>query len=69
MEDKKPPQKNALLQYAGIATQLVVGIALGVLLGMWVDKKIGFTLLTWLLPLLIMIGMLVKLVKDTSTKK
>ncbi len=69
--DEKKPHHNPLMQYAGFAAQLVAGLALGVLLGMWVDKKIniGFPVLIWLFPLVILIGMLIKVVKDTSTKK
>jgi F0F1-type ATP synthase assembly protein I len=67
--DEKP--RNPLMQYAGFATQLAAGLILGVFLGMWIDKRTGlnFPLLIWLLPLVILIGMLIKVVKDTSTKK
>ncbi len=69
MEPRKP-KSNLLLQYAGIATQLVAGLAIGVFAGMWLDKKINHDkpLLTWLIPLLILVGMLVKVVRDTSKK-
>jgi F0F1-type ATP synthase assembly protein I len=69
MEDKK--ERNALMQYAGYAAQLAAALIIGVLLGMWIDKQIniGFPILIWLLPLVILIGMLIKVVKDTSTKK
>jgi F0F1-type ATP synthase assembly protein I len=71
MEDKKKPHQDPLMQYAGYAAQLVAGLVIGVLLGMWIDKKlnIGFPIFIWSLPLVILIGMLIRVVKDTTTKK
>ena len=56
------------MQYAGFAAQLAVGLILAVYAGMWLDKQTGFKipLLIWLLPLILLIAMLVKVVKDTS---
>lgn len=64
--DKKP--NDSLMQYAGFAAQLAVGLILAVYAGMWLDKQTGFKipLLIWLLPLILLIAMLVKVVKDTS---
>jgi len=58
------------MQYAGFAAQLAVGLLLAVYAGMWLDKRIAISipLLIWLLPLLLLIGMLIKVVKDTSKK-
>lgn len=69
MEDKK--ERNSLMQYAGYAAQLAAGLILGVFLGMWIDKQTGlnFPIGIWLFPLVILIGMLIKVVKDTSSKK
>jgi len=68
MENKEP--KNPLAQYAGFAVQLAAALILAVYAGMWLDKKIAleFPLLIWLLPLLVLIVMLIKVVKDTSKK-
>ena len=62
--------KNLLAQYFGFAAQLLLGLGLMVYGGMWFDKKIsiGFPLLVWLLPLLLIIAMIVKVIKDTSKK-
>lgn len=59
------------MQYAGYAAQLAAALIIGVVAGMWIDKKlnIGFPIAIWALPLVILIGMLIKVVKDTSTKK
>ncbi len=63
--------KNLLLQYAGLGTQLAVSLAASLYLGFWIDKKLGFStpLLIWILPLIVLIVILTKLIKDTSSKK
>lgn len=62
--------KRLLLQYAGLATQLVCSLGIGVFIGHWVDKKIDMAVpvFTWLLPLLILIVIFIKIIKDTSRK-
>ena len=62
---------NSLLQYAGIATQLLVGLSLITYLGIWIDKKLLTTtpLFIWILPLLLLVGMLLKAIKDTNKKE
>ncbi len=69
-KEKNDPGKKILLQYAGFATQLVVSLGLGVFIGFWVDKKISpaFPVFTWLLPLLILLVLFWKVIKDTSKK-
>jgi hypothetical protein len=63
--------KNFLWKYAGMATQFLVAIAIAVYGGMQLDKwiKPGMPLAVWLLPLLIITGIIVKIIRDTSTKK
>ncbi len=63
--------KNILWKYAGMATQFLVAIAIALYAGMQLDKwiKPGMPLAVWLLPLLIITGIIIKTVKDTSTKK
>lgn len=58
------------MQYAGMAAQILTGLGLTTWAGMWIDKKRNSTkpLFTWLLPLVLLIGFLVKAVKDTSKK-
>jgi hypothetical protein len=60
-----------LWRYAGMATQFLVAIAIGVYGGMQVDKWLKFKnpLAVWLLPLLIITGIIIKIIKDTSAKK
>ena len=70
MKDKDN-NKNLLLQYAGFGTQLCISLGLALYIGMWIDKKLNFPypILVWVLPLTILVVILTKLIKDTSTKK
>lgn len=67
---KQKSNKALLLSYAGLAFQLLAGIGLATYAGWWLDKwiKSGFPLFIWLLPLIVIIGMIIKAVKDTSKK-
>ena len=60
----------SLMQYAGWAAQVMAALALGVYAGYELDKWIAFAIpiCIWLLPLLILIGLFLKVVKDTSKK-
>jgi F0F1-type ATP synthase assembly protein I len=59
-----------LMQYAGMGAQFLVSIGVGIFIGLKLDQWINFSfpLLVWLLPLLIIIGLIIKIVKDTSKK-
>lgn len=64
-------QGNKLLwRYAGLGTEFLAGIGLGVYVGIKVDKwlNISVPLFVWILPLLVIIGMTIKIIKDTSKK-
>jgi hypothetical protein len=67
----KNDSNRLLWQYAGLATQLIVTLGVAMYIGSWVDKKIGmkWSLLVWLLPLLVLLATLFKLIRDTSNKK
>lgn len=69
MTNKNEQQKD-LMRYAGLAMQFLISIGLGVFIGLKLDQWIGFSfpLLVWLLPLLIIIGIIVRIIKDTSKK-
>ncbi|MEP6949299.1 MAG: AtpZ/AtpI family protein [Ginsengibacter sp.] len=60
-----------LLRYAGLATQFLVSIGLCVFIGLKADKwlHISIPLLVWLLPLLIITGIILKIIKETAKKK
>lgn len=58
-------------EYAGLSAQFAVGTAITVYAGIWLDSKMGLRkpIFTWLLPLIFIIGMLYKIIKDNTTKK
>ena len=62
---------NELMRYAGLASQILVSLAIAVFAGYKLDKWIDmpFPLLVWLLPLVVLIMMIYKLIKDTSNRK
>ena len=68
---KNTSNKNLLIQYAALGTQLLAGLIIAVFAGKWVDEKANFTfpVFIWLFPLVVIIGMILKAVKDTSKKK
>lgn len=70
LKDKKAANKM-LMRYAGMAMQFAVGIGAGIFFGLKLDNwlKISFPLLVWLLPLLLIIGMIVSVMIDTKKNK
>jgi F0F1-type ATP synthase assembly protein I len=59
-----------LMHYAGMGAQFLVSIGVGIFLGIKLDHWLNFSfpLLVWLLPLLIIAGLILKIIKDTSKK-
>jgi hypothetical protein len=59
-----------LMHYAGMGAQFLVSIGVGIFLGIKSDEWLNFSfpLLVWLLPLLIITGLILKIIKDTSKK-
>lgn len=62
---------NSLWKYAGMATQFLVAIGLGVVIGLKLDQWLKFNvpIAAWVLPLVIIIGMIIKIMRDTAPKK
>jgi hypothetical protein len=69
--DDRNERRRELMRYAGLSTQVVVSIGVSVFLGMKADKglKVSFPILSWALPLLVIVVLLVNLVKSGSGKK
>lgn len=70
-QQKKSTPTNDLMRYAGLGSQILVSLGLAVFAGYKIDKwlKIPLPLLVWLLPLIVLIVMIYKLIKETSGKK
>lgn len=69
--NKKKTDNSLLLKYAGLATQLLIGLGLAVFVGLKIDQwiKIKMPLAVWLLPLLVIGTLIYKVIKDTTIKK
>ena len=67
---KNVSNKDLLVRYAAIGTQILAALLVGVFLGKWIDAKLqlSFPILIWLLPLVLLLAMLLKVVRDTSKK-
>jgi len=66
------PENNPkpFLQYASLATQLLVSFAFAAFGGKWLDLKFfsQTPIFIWILPLLVGIGLIIKVIKDTDRK-
>lgn len=75
MKRKQPQQKptptSDLMRYAGLGSQILVSLGIAVFAGYKIDRwlKIPLPLLVWLLPLIVLVGMIYKMIKETSGKK
>jgi Mn2+/Fe2+ NRAMP family transporter len=69
--DNSRDRRRELIRYAGLSTQVVVSIGVSVFLGMKADKalKVSFPILSWALPLLVIVVLLINLVREGSGKK
>jgi hypothetical protein len=66
---KQTKQNNKILwQYAGLATQLLIGLGCMLWLGRWLDNFFVWKgpYLVWILPLVLLLGIFVKVFRDTS---
>jgi hypothetical protein len=70
MQPKPNNGKKMLRQYAGFAFQIFAGLGLLLFAGYKVDAWQKFTtpLFTWILPLLYIVVILAKAIKDTKHK-
>jgi hypothetical protein len=60
-----------LLKYAGLTAQIFAGLGLAIFIGMKLDEwlHISFPVLVWVLPLLVIVSIIYKLIKETSRRK
>jgi len=71
MESKQPSNKknySDLLRYASLGTQIFVSLGIAVFLGLKADKwlKISAPLLVIVLPVVVLVGIIYKIAKETS---
>lgn len=69
--DKKKVDNSLLWKYAGFATQLTVALAVSVYAGIKLDSLFKFKnpVIVWVLPLLVIVVLIYKVIKDTAPKK
>lgn len=62
---------SELMRYAGLASQIFVSLGIAVFAGYKADKwtKVPFPLLVWLIPLVVLVMMIYKLIKETNKRK
>jgi hypothetical protein len=62
---------NDLLRYAGLATQIFASLGIAVYAGIKADPllKLGFPVLPWALPLLVLVALMYKLIKETNKRQ
>ncbi len=60
--------KDILLQYTGLVTQLLFSLGLTLFAGKWLDQHFfnSNPILVWVLPMFVIIGIIIKVIKDTS---
>jgi hypothetical protein len=68
MRNSNPGQRN---RYAGLASQWAVGLSITLFGGKRLDQYFNLKkpLLTWILPLIFIVGMLIKLIVETGKTK
>ena len=64
-------RRRELLRYAGLSSEVVASVVVAVFLGMKGDKwlKVSFPILSWALPLLVIVVLLINLIRQGSGKK
>ncbi|HTE11494.1 MAG TPA: AtpZ/AtpI family protein [Chitinophagaceae bacterium] len=70
MSQQSNNNKKDLMRYAGLATQMLVGLGIAVFIGLKADKwlKLSFPILSWLLPLLVLAAIIYQIIKETGPK-
>jgi F0F1-type ATP synthase assembly protein I len=71
MNNKPPPNNNRdILRYASLGTQMLVAIGIAVFIGLKADGWLHtLPLFSCALPLLVLVGIFYKLMRETGNKK
>jgi len=69
--DKQVKNRRELIRYAGLSSEVLASVGIAVYLGIKADKwlKVSFPIFSMSLPLLVIIALIVRLVKESSRKK
>jgi Na+/glutamate symporter len=71
MSSTNKSNNKELWKYAGLTMQLFAAIGIALFAGYKADQWLNwkFPLLVWLLPVTVIIGTIIKIFKDTASKK
>jgi len=63
--------RQELLRYAGLSSEVLVSVGLSLFIGIKADKwvALSFPLFSWALPLLVIVVLIIKLIKDGTRNK
>jgi hypothetical protein len=63
--------RRELYRYASLSSQVVASVGLSIFIGIKADKwvSLSFPIFSWALPLLVIVVLIIKLVKETSRNK
>ena len=69
-KDRKINDRRELLRYAGLSSEVLASVGISVFLGVKADKglKLSFPVFSLSLPLLVIIALIIRLVKESSRK-
>ena len=69
--NKNQGNRRELYRYASLSSQVVASVGLSIFIGIKADKwvSLSFPLFSWALPLLVIVVLIIKLVKETSRNK
>jgi hypothetical protein len=64
-------RRHGLMRYAGLSSEVAASVGVSLFLGIKADKwlKVSFPILSWALPLLIIVLLIVQLIKASSGGK
>jgi len=70
-DNRQRSNRRELLRYAGLSSEVFGSVGVSLFLGIKADKwlHVSFPLLSWCLPLLVIVLLIVKLIKESSKKK
>ena len=63
--------RREIMRYTGISMEVCVSVGLSIFFGIKADKwtRLSFPIFSWALPLLVILVLIIKLVKETSRNK
>lgn len=70
MQNSQPDRNKELYRYASLSGQVAASVGISIFFGVKADKwlHVSFPIFSWALPLLVIVLLIVKLVKESSRK-